>query len=188
MRQQLASNIMLVEKRNQDKESEMTKTHLCTPVRLFYSYSHADETYREEMEKSLSLLKQESLLSDWSDQKIIPGESISAKIREEMDKANIFAFLISPDFINSEECRKEWEYAYELCTTGRAGFRIPIVVRVCPWLDMLKSDDVKALPKDGKPVSLYEHQDAAWLEVYQGIKEIVNETRNCFSTERRIHR
>ena len=159
----------------------MAENDLCTPARLFYSYSHADEKYREEMGKSLSLLKQEGLLSDWSDQQIIPGESISAKIREEMDKANIFAFLISPDFINSEECRKEWEYAYELCTTGRAGFRIPIVVRECPWLDMLKSDDVKALPKDGKPVSLYEHQDAAWLEVYQGIKEVVNETRNCFS-------
>ena len=158
----------------------MVNNHLCTPTRLFYSYSHADETYREEMEKSLSLLKQEGLLSDWSDQKILPGESISAKIKEEMDKANIFAFLISPDFIDSEACRKEWEYAYELCKTGSAVFRIPIVVRACPWKDMLKSDDVKALPKDGKAVALYEHQETAWLEVYRGIKEVVNETRNCF--------
>ena len=159
----------------------MAKPHVGTPARLFYSYSHADETYREQMEQSLSLLKRDGLLSDWSDQKIRPGESISAKIREEMDKANIFAFLISPDFISSQECMKEWEYAYELCTTGRVGFRIPIVIRSCAWLDMLKSDDVKALPKDGKAVALYDDQDVAWLEVYEGIKEAVNETMNCFS-------
>ena len=159
----------------------MAENHLYPPARLFYSYSHKDEAYRGAMEKSLSFLKQEGLLYEWFDQKILPGENISAKIKEEMDKANIFAFLISPDFIDSQECRKEWEYAYQLCTTGRAGFRIPIVIRACPWLDMLKSDAVKALPKDGKPVALYEDQDTAWLEVYQGIKTVVNTIRNCFA-------
>ena len=143
----------------------MSENHLYTLARLFYSYSHKDEKYREDMERSLSLLKQEGLLNEWFDQKILPGENISAKIREEMDKANIFAFLVSPDFIESPECKKEWEYAYELCTKGRARFRIPIVVRACPWKDMLKSDDVKALPKDGEPVTLSRDQDTAWSEV-----------------------
>ena len=158
----------------------MVENHVHSPARLFYSYSHKDETYRTEMEKALSLLRQEGLLYEWFDGKILPGENISPKILKEMEKANIFAFLISPDFIASQECKKEWEYAHELCTTGKLGFRIPIIVRPCPWPDMLKSDDVKALPDDGKPVALHDDQDMAWLEVYQGIKKVVNEIRNCF--------
>ena len=41
--------------------------------------------------------------------------------------------------------------------------------------------DVKALPTDGEPVASYEKQDVAWLEVYQGVKEILNKIRNCFA-------
>ena len=159
----------------------MDENYPHTPARLFYSYSHIDETYRAEMEKSLSILRQEGLLYEWFDGKILPGENLSPIIIEEMKQANIFAFLISPDFIASPACKKEWEYARELCTTGTPGFRIPIILRACPWLDMLKGDDVKALPVDGKPVASYEDQDKAWLEVYQGIKKVVNEIGNCFT-------
>ena len=160
----------------------MDENHPHTPARLFYSYSHIDETYRAKMEKSLSLLREEGLLYEWFDGKTLPGENLSPKIFEEMKQANIFAFLISPDFIDSPACKNEWEYARELCTTGTLGFRIPIIVRACPWLDMLKGDDVKALPDDGKPVASYEDQDMAWLEVYQGIKKVVNEIGNCFTS------
>ena len=159
----------------------MVEKNLHTPIKLFYSYSHRDETHRENMETSLAILEQDGLLYEWFDGKILPGENISPKIMEEMDKADIFVFLISPDFIASQECKKEWEYARNLCTDGHPRFRIPIIVRPCAWPDMLKGDDVKALPHDGKSVASYDHQDEAWLEVYQGVKEVLNKIRNCFT-------
>ena len=159
----------------------MIEKNLQTPTKLFYSYSHKDETHRGNMEKSLAILEQDGLLYEWFDGKILPGENISSKIMEEMDKADIFVFLISPDFIASQECNKEWEYARNLCSDGNARFRIPIIVRPCPWLDLLNGDDVKALPNDGKPVASYDHQDEAWLEVYQGVKEVLNKIRNYFT-------
>ena len=159
----------------------MVEKNLQTPIKLFYSYSHKDETYRGNMEKSLAILEQDGLLYEWFDGKILPGESISSKIMEEMDKADIFVFLISPDFIASQECIKEWEHARKLCSDGNPKFRIPIIVRPCPWLDLLNGDDVKALPNDGKPVASYDHQDEAWLEVYQGVKEVLNKIRNYFT-------
>ena len=100
---------------------------------------------------------------------------------EEMDAADIFVFLISPDFIASPACKKEWEYAKHLCADGKPRFRIPIIVRACTWRDMLRGDDVKALPTDGEPVASYEKQDVAWLEVYQGVKEVLKKIRNCFT-------
>ena len=147
---------------------------------LFYSYCHKDARHRTSMEKSLALIKQEGLLKDWSDRAILPGQSISKKIKEEMDKADIMAFLLSPDFIASQECMKEWNRAKEL-TKDKLLFRIPIIVRDCTWKDLLNDDDIRVLPTDGRPVAKFGDRDTAWLDVYEGIKVIINELRSTFT-------
>ena len=115
---------------------------------LFYSYSHKDAQYRDNMEIALSLLKRDKLLKDWSDRNILPGQSISKEIKEEMNKADIFVFLLSQDFIASNACMEEWEYAKQLSAEGKPIFRIPIILRDCSWEDLLSDDDIKALPND----------------------------------------
>ena len=147
---------------------------------LFYSYSHKDARYRTNMEKALTQLRTNRLLKDWSDLNILPGRSISAKIREKMDEADIFVFLLSRDFIGSNECMKEWEYARQLSAEGKLIFRIPIILRDCPWEDFLGKDDVKALPDDGKPVANFDSEDTAWLQVYEGIKAVVNQLKETY--------
>ena len=159
----------------------MTEHQSSLSVQLFYSYSHRDARFRNAMENSLALLKQNNLLQDWSDQQILPGKSISSEVRERMRQADIVVFLLSPDFIASDECRYEWEYAKGLGSNGKILFRIPIIVRDCPWLDFLGSDDLKALPTDGSPVAHFNDQDEAWQQVYEGIKAVVNELRLTFS-------
>ena len=146
---------------------------------LFYSYSHKDERYRNDMENALSLLRRENLLKDWSDNKILPGQTISEEIKEKMDSADILVFLLSRDFIASDACMEEWEYAKQLVAEGKPIFRIPIILRDCSWQDLLRDDDIKALPKDGKPVTK-DDQDTAWQQVYKGLKDIINELRSTF--------
>ena len=135
------------------------------------------------MERSLALLKMDGLLVDWSDQSILPGSSISAAIRRNMDNADIIVFLLSPDFIASEECMKEWRRAEQLAAENPQRFHIPIIVRDCAWKDLLTKDDPKALPQDGVPVVNFVSQDAAWQQVYEGIKAVVNELRNTFTAK-----
>ena len=147
---------------------------------LFYSYSHRDARYRQNMETALAQLRTDGLLKEWSDLNILPGRSISQNIRKKMDETDIFVFLLSPDFINSEECMKEWRYARRLSTEGKLIFRIPIILRDCSWQDLLSDDDIKALPNDGKPVANFEREDTAWMQVYEGIKAVVNEMRETF--------
>ena len=156
------------------------------PTKLFYSYSHKDSEFKGDMETSLDLLKRNGLLEDWSDSRILPGRPISSAIRAKMDESDILVFLFSPEFIASDECMKEWDYAKELATRGKLLFRIPIVVRECAWLDVLREsgdeeDSVKALPDDGKPVTGYEDRDVAWKQVYEGIKSVVSELRSTFT-------
>ena len=148
---------------------------------LFYSYSHKDEQYRNNMETALAQLRREHLLSDWSDQKILPGQSISKEIKEKMDEVDIFVFLLSSDFIGSEACVEEWEYAKQLAAEGKPIFRIPIILRDCAWKSFLKNDDIKALPNDGKPVVSFENKDTAWFQVYQGITTVVDQLKNTFT-------
>ena len=151
------------------------------PLQLFYSYSHEDAKYRKDMKKALSLLKSRGFIADWSDQKILAGQNISQEIQSKMDDADIIVFLFSNDFIASTACMEEWEYAQTLASQGKMLFRIPIILRECAWLDALNEDDVKALPRDGNPISSYEDEDAAWLDVYEGIKGVVEHIRQTLN-------
>ena len=161
----------------------MTDSHFRSSSRLFYSYSHKDIAFRERMQTALALLKNNKLLHDWSDHEILPGRHISPRVRQEMDKATIIAFLFSPDFIHSSECRREWDYAASLASDEKFIFRVPIIVRPCSWHDFLGVDDVKALPHDGKPVASYSSDDEAWQEVYDGIKDIIIHCASTFTAK-----
>ena len=130
------------------------------------------------METALANLRRQGYLREWHDGKILPGQNIRPEIRENMNQADIVVFLFSPDFINSEECMKEWKYAKQLADSGRNVYRIPIILRVCSWLDVLEDDEVLALPNDGDPVSSFDDQDEAWNQIYEGIKSVVSAMRN----------
>ena len=147
---------------------------------LFYSYSHKDENYRSNMETALSQLRRDKLLKEWSDHMILPGQQISEKIKEKMNETDIFVFLLSPNFIDSDACIEEWEYAKQLDNEGKPIFRIPILLRDCSWEDFIKNDDVKGLPYDMNPVASPDQEDAMWKQVYEGLKDVIYELRSTF--------
>ncbi len=151
----------------------MTNQHPKPYARLFVSYSHKDDSHRTKLESAIALLLNNDGVQKWSDQHILPGQDLPAEIREHMDSSNVFLFLLSPDFIASEYCRKEWEYAAKLEAEGKKIFRVPIILRPCAWMDFMRDDNIKALPDDGQPVSQFEDKDLGWQQVYEGIKEVL---------------
>lgn len=157
-------------------------------VRLFYSYCHTDQQYKKEMEKVLRILEREGALQGWSDAEILPGQSISEQIAENLSEADIIVFLLSSDFLASDACIEEWNAAKQLASGERPVFRVPIVIRECAWIDFLGSDDCKALPADGRAVSIHSDPDAAWQEVYRGIKAVITELRTTHSPKPRFLR
>ena len=159
----------------------MKKDQRKSSLRLLYSYSHKDAKHRDSMEKALALLKRNRILEQWSDRNILPGLNITPEVRKGMDEADIIVFLLSPDFIASEACMNEWEYAATLTLRGKPLFRIPIILRECAWKDLLGDDDLKALPDDAKPVVSFEDEDIAWQQVYEGIKSVANQLKRTFS-------
>lgn len=145
-----------------------------SPLQLFVSYSHNDETYLAELEKHLSTLKREKLINTWCDRKIIPGKNWEGEIDEAIQRSDIIVFLISPDFIASEYCiEKEVAAALER-HSRRDAVVIPIVVRPVDWLST-PIGKIQALPKDAQPISMWGNKDQAWLEVTKGIRAAIGE-------------
>ena len=155
----------------------MTKPY---SVRLFYSYSHKDARYRTQVETVLANLRRAGVLSDWSDRKIMPGQHITPAVRAAMKRADILVFLLSPHFIASDECMKEWHDAKRDILNSPARFRVPIILTNCAWRDLLVDDDLKALPNDAKPVTAHNPASTAWQEVYEGVREVALTVRNTF--------
>ena len=151
-------------------------------IKLFYSYSHKDHQHREKMEKSLTLLRdQGGILKDWSDQQILPGLHISESIRKRMKDTDIFVFLLSPHFIASKECRKEWLQACQIANERPSVIRVPIILSDCSWKDMAGMSQLKALPKDGKPIKSFQNKEKAWQQVYEGLKDLIEQLRATFT-------
>ena len=153
-------------------------------VKLFYSYSHKDILYREQMELSLALLRdQDGILDDWSDHKILPGQKISERIEERMRESDIFVFLLSKEFIASGECRKEWKFACELAKKKPSIHLVPIILSDCSWKDLNGMSGLKALPDDATPVKEFPNEDVAWNQIYNGIKILIEHLKSTFTVK-----
>ena len=149
-----------------------------TPARaieLFYSYSHKDEEFREQVETHLALLKRQGVLKDWHDRRIGAGMEWKDEIDDHLNAANIILLLISPDFIASDYCYDiEMNRALERHEAGEARV-IPVILRYVDNWEKTQFGKLQALPKNGKPVRSWADRDEAFADVAQGIRKAVEE-------------
>jgi replicative DNA helicase len=143
-----------------------------TPITIFYSYSHRDEAFKEQLEIHLALLRRKSLIKTWHDRRIIPGQEWETAIESHLDEADIVLLLVSADFIASDYCYgKELARAMEKHERNEAKV-IPVIVRPVDWSDAPFAR-LQAVPKDGNPITCWANQDEAWLDVERGIKDAI---------------
>ena len=139
-------------------------------MKLFYSYCHLDERFRETLESHASVLRANGEISDWCDRKLAAGDEFQPKINSHLEDADIIVLSISPDFFASKACMDEMEAALSLRESGT--IVIPLIIRPCDWLNSSISE-LLALPKDGQPVSLWKSRDAAFLDVITAIRRVL---------------
>lgn len=140
-------------------------------IKLFYSYSHKDETFREELQTHLAVLRQDGLIDELYDRKIGAGDKLGEEIDKHMESAHVILLLFSPDFIASEACRREVETAMRLKDEKQIDV-IPVILRDCAWRDT-GVHDLLAIPEDGKPITNWDNRDKAWQDVYEKIRNKV---------------
>jgi hypothetical protein len=141
---------------------------------LFFSYAHADENLRDQLEKHLSALQRQGVISAWHDRRIAAGTDVDDAIDSNLETAETILLLVSPDFIASDYCyEREMKRALERHEKGEARV-IPVILRPCDWRD-LPFGKLLAAPTDGKPITMWPNIDQAFLEVVTSIKRALTE-------------
>lgn len=139
------------------------------PLKLFISYSHKDERFKDQLTTHLTSLKRRGIVNEWHDRKLIAGEEWDKVIKQELLDSDIILLLISADFLASNYCYDiEIKKAMERHEQGEAKV-IPIIVRPCDWKD-LPFSKIQGLPKDGKALSTWADIDEGYLNIIEGIK------------------
>src|SRR5437868_11830082 len=147
----------------------MRQQQSVAPVSVFYSYAHVDEALRQQLETHLSLLRRQGLISEWHDREILPGAQWAEEIDKHLQTASIILLLVSPDFLASDYCYEiEMQRALERHERGEARV-IPIILRPVDWHGA-PFKHLQCLPRDGIPVTEWDNQDAAFLDIVESLR------------------
>lgn len=152
----------------------MTKEATRT-IEIFCSYAHEDEPLRKELEKHLTILKRQGLITSWYDRKIMAGAEWAHAIDTHLNTAQIILLLISADFLASDYCYHiEVRQALKRHAAGEA-YVIPVILRPVDW-ENAPFGKLLALPTNGKPITSWsgrQGRDKAFLDVAIGIRETI---------------
>jgi len=136
---------------------------------VFFSYSHADEALRDQLEKQLAILKRQGVIDTWHDRRIGAGQDIDNAIDEHINRDEIILLLVSADFLASDYCyNEEMTRAMERNSLGEA-IVIPVILRACDWQNA-PFGRLNATPPDGKPVTQWVDIDEAFLQVVKAVR------------------
>ncbi|KPN71770.1 toll/interleukin-1 receptor domain-containing protein [Neisseria sp. 83E34] len=145
-------------------------------VKIFISYSHKDEDFKDELIAHLSSLKRQNKIDLWHDRCITAGTEWKEQIDSNLADSDIVLFLVSSDFLASDYCmNKEAQQAMQQHDSNQSVL-IPIIIRSVDWHEENISR-FQGLPKDGKAVNTWSDRDTAWLNVIEGIKKVLGDTQ-----------
>lgn len=141
-------------------------------ARVFFSYSHDDEAYRDRLEKHLSMLKNQDLIEVWHDRRIEAGSVVDDAIDAELEAADVILLLVSASFIASPYCySREMKRAMERHERGEAVV-IPVIVQPCDW-HPAPFGTLMAAPKDGKAITTWPNAEEAFADVARQVRTVV---------------
>ena len=90
-------------------------------VEIFYSYSHKDEQFKDELGEHLAILRRQGVITSWHDRKIPPSTEWSKEIDAHLNSAKIILLLVSASFLASDYCYEiEMKRALERHASGDA--------------------------------------------------------------------
>lgn len=136
---------------------------------IFFSYSHVDESLRDQIEKQLALLKRQGLVETWHDRRIGAGSDFAKEIDEHVESDDIVLLLVSADFLDSDYCyEREMARALERQAAGDA-IVIPVILRPCEWKGA-PFGHLNATPPDGRPITKFPDRDDGLLEVAKAVR------------------
>ncbi len=151
-------------------------------AKLVFSYSHADEDLRNQLEKHLSPLKRMGRIETWHDRRIVAGEEFGTEIDQNFADADIILLLVSPDFIDSDYCYEiEMRNSLARHKRGEAAV-IPVILRPCAW-HQLPFGTLLAATTDGKPIIQFASIDEGFVQVFDAVSKALDKFKSTSSID-----
>jgi len=142
-------------------------------IKLFISYAHADEEQKNRFVQLLNELTINGLLEEWSDQKLTPGLKWDKEIKRKLEESQIVLFLITKSFFKSDYINDvEIKNTIDRYNQNEV-LIVPIILEECDFkCSTLK--EYQALPKNAQPISTWNSEIDAWLDVIAGLKRSID--------------
>jgi tetratricopeptide (TPR) repeat protein len=155
------------------------------PIEIFCSYAQEDESHLEKLHAHLSTLKREGLIATWHDRQIVPGMDRAQAINTHLEHADVILLLVSPDFLASDWAGTRYSPHDYQSQMHRAMQRheasealvLPIIVRPCGWTHT-PLVQLRCLPRNRKPVTMWDNGDMAWNDIVEGIRTALDEVHH----------
>src|SRR5579864_2111111 len=143
-------------------------------IEVFYAYAPEDETWVQELEKHLSLLQRQGIISTWHPRLIAAGSDWQHVIDIHLQQASLILLLISPDFLASDYCYgKEMEQALKR-EREKGVCVIPILLRPVDW-QHAPFAHLRPLPSDATFLTEWQNLDRAFAEIAAGIRRTIED-------------
>lgn len=141
-----------------------------SPPRVFISYCHKDEAWKDRLVTQLSVLALDGKLALWEDRQIAAGADWRSEIQQALETVQVAVLLVTADFLTSKFIRRR-EVPRLLERRRDQGVQIvPVLAGPCAWDRVEWLSAIQCRPADGR--SLLEMEAA---EVEQALVEISRE-------------
>ncbi len=152
--------------------------------KIFISYSHQDENWKDRLQKALKVLELEGHFKVWEDRQIKPGDDWQLVIKRELNQFDVGIMLISNDFLTSNFIRTK-EIPALLNRRDQVGMLlIPLIIKPCAWQDIPWLSTIAGGFKDNIALSTLTEpqQDQALTSLARKVKASLNKLTTPEST------
>jgi len=128
-------------------------------TRVFISYCHKDEAWKDRVVSQLGVLAGEGL-DTWDDRRIGAGDDWLPEIEQAIAACDVALLLVSAHFLTSKFILSQ-EIPALLQRREKQGIRvIPVILSPCQWTRISWLKSIQARPKDGEALSGMSDHDA----------------------------
>jgi hypothetical protein len=137
------------------------------PIAVCAVYAEQDEALQRALEKHLALLQRQGVISTW--QQRLAGARWQEERAQALSDASLILLLVSADVLASDACYEEqMQQALERQRRGAVQV-VPILLRPVALMNAPFAS-LPMVPTNGKTVTEWSNQDAAWAHITEGIR------------------
>lgn len=147
-------------------------------TKVFISYAHKDEQWRETMRKTLKSLERKGQLDVWDDRRLRTGDAWRNEIETALSGCGIAILLVTLDFLNSDFIN-DVELAQIFERHEKEGVWIcPILIGPCDWEgeEQLKAKQMKLCKGKAFKLASEAEQEEAFAEIAKEIRKRLDST------------